>query len=617
MFKKSNKEPQINLFGGASVLLKGSSLNQYNDENHWHNQFYNEVFRRIDESSYKVLFKEKMGAPNTSISLLIGMMIIKEAFDWSDWQLFEQCRFNLLVRGALGLCNINDTVPAESTYYLLRKRIYDHHKQTDEDLLEKTFKQITQGQIKDFQVNGQCIRMDSKLIGSNIAYFSRYEIIHRTLVMFCKTLDDIAKSRLSAADREQLKATLGEESSKTVYRSTRQEIISRSDEIGLLIYKLLNTYPDNSSQSYQLLKRVFEEQYKVADDQQIVLRPKEEITSSSLQSPHDPDSAYRHKKDNKVKGYSMNLTETISDTGLNLITNVTTEKANVPDNDFVKKAIESTVEVTGQLVEKCYADGAYQSPDNDPFCKDIDMVYTGIQGNASRFDLQMTPEGLLVCDTQTGESYQGVLAKKLKNSKEDRYRIDTPEGKFYFGQQAIRASELRRRLKERSTEELNMRNNVEASIFQLGYHLHNNKTKYRRQFKQSIWANCRCLWINLVRIMKFTKQTCQRTPIILDIKAINTFFYQIFSFLTKYLMELKPKYQFYKKYQLFLSNNIYQITPFRSGLNLSNSNFELSTIPPPSASAQTVLPPAPEMPKACKYSPNSSDRREYRRKLRK
>jgi hypothetical protein len=554
MFKTSNKAPQINLFGGTSVLLKGSSLIQYNDENHWHNQFHQEVFCRIDESLYKVLFNKKMGAPNASISLLIGMMILKEAFGWSDWQLFEQCRFNLLVRGALGLCNINDTVPAESTYYLLRKRVYEHQKQTGEDLLEKTFKQVTQGQIKDFQVNGQCIRMDSKLIGSNIAYFSRYEIIHQTLVMFCKTLNDITISFLPLADRELLKETLGEESSKTVYRSTRQEIMSRSNEIGILIYKLLNAYPDNSTEAYQLLKRVFEEQYKVVEDQQIVLRPKEEISSSSLQSPHDPDCAYRHKKDKNVKGYSINLTETISDTGLNLITNVITEKANVPDTEFVKKAIESTVEVTGQAVEKCHADGAYQSPNNDPYCQDIDMVYTGIQGSASRFDLQMTPEGLLVYDTQTGESYQGVLAKKLKNSKEDRYRIDTPEGKFYFSQQAIRASGLRRRLKERSTEELNMRNNVEASIFQLGYHLHNNKSKYRRQFKQNIWTNCRCLWLNLVRIMKFIKQTCQRTSNIMDIKAISTFFYQIFIFFPKYLMNLKLKFPFYKKYQNFSLN---------------------------------------------------------------
>ena len=124
----------------------------------------------------------------------------------------------------------------------------------------------------------------------------------------------------------------------------------------------------------------------------------------------------------------------------------------------------------------------------------------------------MTPEGLLVTDTHTGERMQAVLVKKQKNSKEYRWRITTPKGYYYFGHQAIRASHLRREMMSRPLEELHKRNNVEASIFQLGFMLRNNKSKYRGLIKQKIWAFCRCLWINLVRILKFTKQTCQRTP---------------------------------------------------------------------------------------------------------
>ena len=99
----------------------------------------------------------------------------------------------------------------------------------------------------------------------------------------------------------------------------------------------------------------------------------------------------------------MNITETCSDEGLNLITNVLVEKANIPDTAFVEPAIQATIEVTGQLIEKVYADGAYQSPANDECCEDIDMVFTGIQGAESRYDLEMTAEGLQVTDTKTGE----------------------------------------------------------------------------------------------------------------------------------------------------------------------------------------------------------------------
>jgi len=511
MFKKSNIETQLDAFTSIPTMLESSALKQYSDQRHWHNQFREQVVMRIDESIFSVLFNNTTGAPNASVRTLVGMMILKESFGWSDSQLFEHCRFNLLVRSSLGLFNINDPLPVESTYYLLRKRIYDHQKQCGEDLMGKVFADITRGQIREFDVNGRSIRMDSKLIGSNIALFTRYEIIHQTVCIFYKSLDKIAKARLLTADLEQLEKLVAEESSKTVYRSTREELKEKLQPIGALIYKLLKLFGELRSEPYQLLDRVFNEQYKVSDDQHIELRPKEEISSSSVQSPHDPDSAYRNKQGQQVKGYSVNITETCSKGKLNLITNVIVEKANIPDTAFVEPAIEATIEVTGQMVETVYADGAFQSPDNDGCCENIDMVYTGIQGAESRYDLVMTPEGLLVTDTKTGEQMKAILVKKHKNSKEDRWRITTPSGYYYFGQLAIRASQLRHEIKGRTAEELHKRNNVEATIFQLGFPLRNNKSKYRGFIKQKTWAYCRCLWINLIRILNFTKQICQRT----------------------------------------------------------------------------------------------------------
>ena len=377
MFKKTSKEKQLDAFSSVPNILEGSSLKQYSDQGHWHNQFREQVVMRIDESIFSGLFNATTGAPNASIRLLIGMMILKESFAWSDSQLFEHCRFNLLVRSSLGLFNMNDPLPVESTYYLFRKRIYEHQKQYGEDLMEKVFSQITSDQIREFDVNGRKIRMDSKLIGSNIATFTRYEIIHQTLCMFYKSLDKSAKSKLFVVHRKQLELLMKEESSKTVYHSTKDELRGRLQAIGILIYHLLDRLEYLQTELYQLLQRVFNEQYKVIEDEQIELRGKEEISSSSLQSPHDPDSAYRNKQGQQVKGYSVNVTETCDKGQLNLITNVIVEKANTPDTTFVEPAIKATVEVTGQEVEKVYLDGAYQSPANDTYCENIDVVFTG------------------------------------------------------------------------------------------------------------------------------------------------------------------------------------------------------------------------------------------------
>ena len=183
-----------------------------------------------------------------------------------------------------------------------------------------------------------------------------------------------------------------------------------------------------------------------------------------MQSPHDPDSAYRNKGDQQVKGYSVNITETCCEDNLNLITSVIVEKANTPDSTFVESAIQATIEVTGQAVEKVYADGAYQSPSNDDCCENIDMVFTGIQGAEPKYDLELTPEGLLVTDVKTGETHKAVLVKKQKNSKEDKWRIKTTSGYYYFGQQAIRASNMRRQMKNRPLEELHKRNKDRKSV---------------------------------------------------------------------------------------------------------------------------------------------------------
>jgi hypothetical protein len=503
MFIKTEKDRQLDAFSNIPGLLEGRSNKIFDDPAYWHNQFRNQVLMPIDETIYSVLFSKTMGAPNSSVRILLGMMVLKESFGWSDSQLFEQCQFNLLVRSSLGLFNITDALPVPSTYYLLRKRIHQHELQTGENLIEKTFVSITHGQVKEFEVNGRNIRMDSKLVGSNIALFSRYEIIHQALCMFIKRLDKTLMAEFPLELQAQMDELLQEEPQKTVYRSTKDEIKGRLHPIGILIYKILQLCSGQQSDAFQLLERVFNEQYKVSPEHRVELRPKEEISSSSVQSPHDTDGAFRNKGDQKIKGYSVNITETCSDTGLNLITSAIVEKANVPDTAFVEQAIEATKEVTGQKIDKVFTDGAYQSPDNDTFCEGIDMVYTGIQGATSRYDLEQTTQGLLVTDTQTGVQQIATLVKKQKNSKEDRYRIKTDKGYYYFSQQAIRTSQMRRKMKERPVEETRKRNNVEATIFQFGLHLNNQKSKYRGLIKQKTWSFCRCLWINLVRIMNY------------------------------------------------------------------------------------------------------------------
>jgi len=79
-------------------------------------------------------------------------------------------------------------------------------------------------------------------------------------------------------------------------------------------------FPASVNPHYLTLQKVFNEQFKVDENKIVVGREKEDISAKSIQSPHDTDCHYRNKDGNKVKGYSINITESCDEgDGLNLI----------------------------------------------------------------------------------------------------------------------------------------------------------------------------------------------------------------------------------------------------------------------------------------------------------
>jgi hypothetical protein len=363
MFKKTQNEIQLDVFSSPNSFLSGRSETLYDKHDAWHNLFRSQVTSRIVESICKPLFTEQTGSPNSSIRVMIAMMVIKEAYGWSDAQLFEQCRFNLLVRSALGLMNLNDAVPVESTYYLFRKKIVEHEKAGNENLFEKTFASVTKGQATDFEVNGKSIRMDSKLMGSNIAWLSRYELVHETLRLFCRDVLGSLDNHPSLDSKKGLiENLLKETGNKVVYRSTNSEVKTKLQELGLLAHNLILLFEPISSVHYSTLKRIFSEQFKIGDDDKtIISRDKGEISASSVQSPHDTDCHYRNKHGNQVKGYSINVSESCDENSLNLISGADVRVVSASDNDYLQDGIKGANEVFTGTVENVHADGACHS----------------------------------------------------------------------------------------------------------------------------------------------------------------------------------------------------------------------------------------------------------------
>lgn len=511
-FKKSKQKSQPDLFATASFSLPERERRYMEDELSWHNEFYRNVLLNIDEEILRPLFVDgNMGAPTKQLRILIAMRMLKEGRGCSDEQLYENVRFNLVWRQAVGLFNINDECPSIDSYYMLFRRIAEYEQNNPEhvNLYKKIYQDLTAKQIKKYKIAGRTIRMDSKLIGSNIAWFSRYEIIHET---FRKQVPEQEAMRISdQLYRQKALDFLAEDASKTVYRSDDETLGQRLLDLGIVISHILAMRGEGE---VSLLHRVFHEQYDVDKDGNITVRDKKLVSATSVQNPNDPDAAYRSKGGKKVKGYSTNITETCDEEDKpSLITDVQVKPANAADNGFLKDAVEDTRKVTDNSIDKVIVDGAYQSKENRNLASDeengFELVANGLQGKPSRFDLELQDDGSLeVTDKQTAEV---ITATKVKDGQW-KIAVESPKGKKsyrYFDNEAIERSQNRQRMETIPWEERKKRNNVEATIFQYCFLTRNNKTRYRGLFKQTLQALARCAWINMRRLFLF------------DVKAAN------------------------------------------------------------------------------------------------
>jgi hypothetical protein len=472
----------------------------------WHHRFRREVTNQVEEGIFEPLFSEGKGAPNAPIRILVAMMVLKEGQGISDEQLYEQCRFNTLIRSALGLFNSDEEVPTESTYYLFRQKVGEYIDYSGRNLLEEAFESITKSQCHEYNVSGKRVRMDSKLLGSNIGWYSRYGIVHETVRKYCganKITELLGKDI-------QLSAVLKEKAETVTYRSTKEEVERLFEELGLLMYRLLETDGAGGNKEYDLLKRVFEEQYEIVcgpgggKKKRVKSREKSEVSAKSVQNPHDEDSEYRDKGGNKVKGYSVNVTETCDEGHLNLIVDVRTEGSGTSDVEYLQDGLEKAQAAVVDKIEELYTDGAFHNPDNQGYCKEkeIDWVLRGIQGKPSKYDLSFDADGkLVVVNTQSGQRLETWVAKSRDPLAPVRWGVkDEKKAPIYFEQKDVDTCELRKRLEQIPKERHDIRNNVEATIFQVGYHYRGDKSQYRGLISHILWAVSRCLWVNFRRI---------------------------------------------------------------------------------------------------------------------
>jgi Transposase DDE domain/Transposase domain (DUF772) len=362
----------------------------------WAGVFYRECFSRLDEQVFGVLYSDKDSRPNIPVNVLVGLEALKAAFNWSDEQLYDAFCFDLQVRFALGYRNLGEGQLDLRTLYYFRNRLSAHFAKTGQDLIERSFEQVTDAQLSGFGLKTGKVRMDSTQIASNIRVMSRLHLLVEVLQRVHRMLGELDQARYQAEFGPYLQGT----SNQYVYRVRSEEGAEHLLRIGQLMSQLLGVLQPLYGQdpTYQMLERVFGEHYLV-EQARVRLKSGKELRASSLQSPDDQEATYRRKAGREYHGYVANLTETCDpDNPLQLIAKVQTGPNSTNDDDLLVAALPS---LKARLcIDEVHTDGAYNSDESDAALREhqVTLVQTAIGGHAPKthlgldlFELALSP----------------------------------------------------------------------------------------------------------------------------------------------------------------------------------------------------------------------------------
>jgi len=326
-----------------------------NLEKSWAQVFYHEYFCKLDESVFSVLYSEKKSRPNTPINILVGFETLKSGFGLSDERLYDHFMFDLKFRYALGLRDFDEGNFELRTIYNFRSALYAYEQEHGVNLIHKASEQITDEQLKQFQIKTGLQRMDSTMVQSNIRKMSRLQLLVEIIHRFFRMLSEEEKQEHGELFADYVK----EDSLHYCYRVNREELEDRVERVGKDLSRMLELFEEThgDKKAYKNAFRVFTEHFRF-EQECIVVKESKELGGGSLQSPDDEEATFRTKSRESSRGYVTNITETCDDkNGLQIINRVNVAPNTTDDQHLLADDIENLKEREG--IDEVYTDAGY------------------------------------------------------------------------------------------------------------------------------------------------------------------------------------------------------------------------------------------------------------------
>ena len=373
-------------------------------ENSWAKVFADEIFPAIDEKRFSVLYSDNASRPNTPVNVIVGALIIKELFDYSDDEMVENLMLDFRFQYALHTTSFEEQPLSDKTLTRFRKRCYDYETLYNKDLYHDCVKDLSASIAKLMKINGKVRRMDSMMIESNIRRLSRMELIYTCISKLAVHIN----KRDNSALPDDLKHYLDpNDYNKVIYHQRSTDADERIRQLLTDADSLLtlcgSDYHDTTE--YDLFVRCLAEQ-TVVENEKRRLRTKEDggMKSTMMQNPPDPEATFRKKAGKEHRGYVANLEESVGTNG-SVITEYQYEQNNHSDSQFIRKHLEQMEKQEEQTV--IVADGAYSGTEHTQLAadKNVELITTSLTGKAAPdilADFKFNEEGTKVLQCPAG-----------------------------------------------------------------------------------------------------------------------------------------------------------------------------------------------------------------------
>jgi Transposase DDE domain/Transposase domain (DUF772) len=323
----------------------------------WSYIFRDKIYSLIDEEKFKHLFKEKGGAPNKSIKLMISILIFMaiEKLTWreAEFQFLRRIDWMIATSTALGDAFIDFT-----TLFKFYQRL------EQDDTAYQFFQELTSLFIIECGVSTKKQRVDSFFMLGWLKILSRYGLFKETIRAFL-----LALRKHKPGLYEEIKAELSRDYLEKEFDLTEKDkdkanrkISEMAKDLYVLIAAFENHHQLKHYEGFKTLKKVFEQQCSVtkeeASEPKIEIR-KKPVGDKIISSPHNTDAEYTRKRKQTVVGHKAFVTETCdSDNEVQFITDANLETAKHADSKETLK-IEERLEDNETKPEIFYGDAGF------------------------------------------------------------------------------------------------------------------------------------------------------------------------------------------------------------------------------------------------------------------